>query len=148
MTLISRRDAGKLVGKLLVGSSAAVLVGCEALAGSERINSVIRGVQIGSQSYSFRDRPLAAAIEGFRTVGLGECELAQMHLEPPKVSREELRQWRLQVPLSRFHQVRKQFEDAGILLRSNVDRLVNLAYLLSASDVQFHSAREAYASRL
>ena len=116
MTLISRRDAGKLVGKLLVGSSAAMFVGCEALAGSERINSVIRSVQIGSQSYSFRDRPLAAAIEGFRTVGLGECELAQMHLEPPKVSREELRQWRLQVPLSRFHQVRKQFEDAGILL--------------------------------
>jgi sugar phosphate isomerase/epimerase len=116
MSLISRRDAGKLVGKLVLGSSAAMVLGSEALADGKRINSVIGGVQIGSQSYSFRDRPLAEALEGFRTVGLGECELSQAHLEPPKVSREELRQWRLRVPLSQFQEVRKQFENTGILL--------------------------------
>src|SRR5438552_18829053 len=78
-------------------------------------NSTVAGVQIGVQSYSFRDRPLDAAIKGMVDIGLGECELYQGHVEP-KVGREEQRKWRLSVSLDEFSKVRKKFDEAGILL--------------------------------
>jgi len=71
------------------------------------------------QSYSFRDRGLDEAIEAMKTIGLGEVELWQGHIEPGranKVSREALREWRLSTPMSLFEGVRKKFDDAGILL--------------------------------
>ena len=108
----SRRRAGQL---LLAGSASALLAR-NRLRAATRINSVVRGVQIGSQSYSFVDLPLERAIEAFRTVGLGECELAWMHVEPWDLHGEKLRDWRLHVPLSRFHDIRVQWDNAGILL--------------------------------
>ena len=82
-----------------------------------RINSVVRGVQIGVQSYSFRDRPLDGAIQAMVEVGLGDCELfAPGHVEPSGLSREELRKWRETVSLDHFHGIRKKFDDAGIAL--------------------------------
>ena len=69
MARITRR----YVGKILLAGSAGLLAARRPLFGAEYINSVVRGVQLGAQSYSFRDRPLDAAIEGYRTVGLGEC---------------------------------------------------------------------------
>src|SRR6476469_3499581 len=70
MTL-TRRDLGKMV---------LAQVAAPALAA---INSRLGGVQIGAQSYSFRDRPLDAMIAAMVEVGLGECELWQGHVEPP-----------------------------------------------------------------
>ncbi len=58
MALISRRDAGKI----LLAGCAGALAPAGKLLGATKIDSVIRGVQIGAQSYSFRDRPLDAAI--------------------------------------------------------------------------------------
>lgn len=107
----SMREAGGLAF-----AGAALLFGTQKLFGADRINSVIRGVQIGAQSYSFRDRPLAAAIRGYQVVGLGECELFQGHVEPQHITREQLRRWRLTVPLSTFRNIRRQFDRAGILL--------------------------------
>src|SRR5258706_11939382 len=78
-------------------------------------NSTFGGVQIGVQSYSFRDRPLDAAIKAMVDIGLGECELYQGHIEP-KVDREELRKWRLSVSMDEFRKVREKFDAAGILL--------------------------------
>jgi sugar phosphate isomerase/epimerase len=94
---------------------AAALVARPVLA-SPWIDSVVRGVQIGAQSYSFRDRPLDACIQAFVTVGLGECELSQAHVEPSagSVNREGLREWRLTTPLSYFEDVRKKFDAAGV----------------------------------
>jgi sugar phosphate isomerase/epimerase len=112
MAAISRREAGKL----LLAGCAGVLATRKKLFGTEMIDSVIRGVQIGAQSYSFRDRDLDACIQGFVTCGLGECELWQGHLEPRKASEPELRNWRLTTPLSFFHDVRGKFDSAGILL--------------------------------
>jgi sugar phosphate isomerase/epimerase len=74
------------------------------------------GVIIGVQSYSFRDRPLDAAIDGMKTDGLTSCELWQDHVEPKGVSRDELRKWRLTTPMSTFTDVRQKFERAGITL--------------------------------
>ncbi len=116
MAPISRRNAGKL----LFAGTAGLVVARRSTLAAERINSVRRGVQIGAQSYSFRDRPLAACLEGFRAVGLGECELWSGHVEPhdedDRDKRQALRQWRLTVPLSHFHDVRGQFDRAGVLL--------------------------------
>ena len=78
-------------------------------------NSRIHGVQIGAQSYSFRDRSLDEAIKGMLEVGLSECELWQGHIEP-KGSRADLRKWRETVSLDVFKDVRKKFDQAGILL--------------------------------
>jgi sugar phosphate isomerase/epimerase len=83
-------------------------------------NSKIHGVQIGAQSYSFRDRSLDDAIKGMVDVGLSECELWQGHIEPKQergaAGRDELKKWRTTVSMDVFKDVRKKFDDAGILL--------------------------------
>jgi sugar phosphate isomerase/epimerase len=111
MSLISRRDAGKL---LITGSAGLWAVGRKGWSATY-IDSVIRGVQIGAQSYSFRDRDLDACIEAFKTVGLGECELFNGHVEP-KLKGEELRKWWLSAPPSHFHEIRAKFDNAGVRL--------------------------------
>src|ERR1700686_5913604 len=87
-----------------------------------KINSRVSGVQLGVQSYSFRDRPQDAAIQAMVEDGIGECELYSPHIElgglPHKspVNREELRKWRLTVPMEEIKAVRKKFDDPGIWL--------------------------------
>ena len=92
------------------------LAGVPASLALAKPNSKINGVQIGAQSYSFRDRSLDEAIKGMVEVGLSECELYQGHIEPKDGGREALRQWRTTVSMDVFKDVRKKFKDAGILL--------------------------------
>ncbi len=106
------------------------------------INSKIDGVQLGVQSYSFRDLPLDQAIQAMVTDGLGDCELFSPHVEegavgsirdilhptngqrPTREERaaamkaydEKLTHWRLTVPLDYFTNVKKKFDSAGIRL--------------------------------
>jgi hypothetical protein len=49
-----------------------------------KADSRIRGVAIGAQSYSFRDRSLEEAIKAMNEVGLTYCELWSGHVEPEK----------------------------------------------------------------
>ncbi len=85
-----------------------------------KLDSRVNGVLIGAQSYSFRDRPLDAAIQGFVDVGLSECELSMGHVEPEvargAAGREALRKWRLTVPLDNIREIRRKFDRAGIAL--------------------------------
>lgn len=104
------------------------------------IDSKIEGVQLGVQSYSFRDLPLDDAIQVMVADGLGDCELFSPHIEGggiqatralfqpgTKLTREQrraafeahekkLQEWRLTVPLDYFKQVRAKFDRAGINL--------------------------------
>jgi sugar phosphate isomerase/epimerase len=80
-----------------------------------RIDSKVHGVQLGVQSYSFRDRSLDGAIKAMVEIGLGECELFAGHVEPKK-GETDLHKWRTTVSMDHFHAVRKKFDDAGILL--------------------------------
>jgi len=112
MDRLSRRDAGKL---LFAGATGVLNAGSGLLAAG-KIKSVVRGVQIGAQSYSFRDRPLDACIEAFRAVGLGECELWTGHVEPRSIKRDEVRKWHLNTPLGFFREVREKWHNAGITL--------------------------------
>ncbi|MEP6538835.1 MAG: sugar phosphate isomerase/epimerase [Bryobacteraceae bacterium] len=78
------------------------------------VGSEPNAVRIGVQSYSFRDRPLDAALDAMARLSLTCCELSQAHVEPKGLSREEYRQWRLSTPLEQFRQIRQKFDAAGI----------------------------------
>jgi sugar phosphate isomerase/epimerase len=84
-----------------------------ALRGAPRINSIIAGVHLGAQTYSFREKPLDAMIQAMVDCQLGDSEVFAPHVEP-KLPREELRKWRLTVPLEEIKAARKKFDDAGI----------------------------------
>src|ERR1700736_4788465 len=107
--MLSRRDFHRLAIAALPASLAIA-----------KPNSKVHGVQIGAQSYSFRDRSLDDAIKGMLDVGLSECELWQGHVEPKQekgpAGREALKKWRTSVSMEPFKEVRKKFNDAGILL--------------------------------
>jgi sugar phosphate isomerase/epimerase len=131
--MMTRRDFGKLaVGAVPMA---------HALAG---IDFKIDGVALGVQSYSFRDLSLDDALKAMVADGLGLCELFAPHIEgghtdkapmgprpagggnggiPPdrakmraerKARDEEIRQWRLTVPMSYFEGIKKRFDDAGV----------------------------------
>jgi sugar phosphate isomerase/epimerase len=107
--MISRRNFGRVA-----------LAGLPLARAFAKLDSRVDGVLIGVQSYSFRDRPLDAAIKGIVEVGLSECELFQGHVEPKEergpAGREALRKWRLTVSLDEFRNIRKKFDQAGIQL--------------------------------
>jgi sugar phosphate isomerase/epimerase len=107
--MFTRRDIGRLALASLPLSRAFA-----------KPDSRVNGVLIGAQSYSFRDRPLDAAIQGFIDVGLSECELSMGHVEPefPRgpEGRAALRKWRLTVPLDDIRAIRRKFDKAGIEL--------------------------------
>ena len=117
MSVYTRRDFGKIA-----------MAGLPLGAALAKINSTVSGVQLGVQSYSFRDRPLDAAIQAMVEDGIGECELYSPHIEMgglPRpqgaggrgaANREELRKCPLTVPMEEIKAVRKKFDDAGIWL--------------------------------
>jgi len=119
----SRRDFARLA------VSAAPL----ARAFGKMIDSKINGVQLGVQTYSFRDLSLDDAIKAMAADGLGDCELFSPHVEPGgakeavsfwegpprpeadlKAYEQKVMKWRMSVPLDYFHGIRKKFNDAGI----------------------------------
>jgi sugar phosphate isomerase/epimerase len=71
---------------------------------------------VGVQSYSFRDRSLDEAIAAMQELGLRSCELWQAHIEPRRISREEMRKWRETVSLDTFHRIRDRLAKASIAL--------------------------------
>jgi sugar phosphate isomerase/epimerase len=97
-----------------------------------------KGVVLGVQSYSFRDRGLEEAIAGMRQVGFTSCELWQGHLEPRKVSRDVMRNWRETTPLSAFESVRAKFEAAGIRIYA-----YNISFKDDFSDTEIERGFEA-----
>jgi sugar phosphate isomerase/epimerase len=87
--------------------------------------SVINGVRVGAQTYSFRALPRPAEgdmsdvlVKAFTECGLRECELWSPQIEPAKVPREQLRSWRVGTPLDHFTAIRKKFNAANITIRA------------------------------
>jgi sugar phosphate isomerase/epimerase len=75
-----------------------------------------KNVTLGTQSYSFRDRPIDAMITGMREIGLTNVELWQGHVEPRDVSRDEMRKWRETVSLDEFRKIKEKFDRGGITI--------------------------------
>jgi sugar phosphate isomerase/epimerase len=122
--MFTRRDFAKLT-----------LAGVPLASALASINSKVDGVQLGVQSYSFRDLSFDDALKAMVADGLGDCELFSPHIEgghtdkpatagfhrgmsadERKATREQLRQWRLSVSLDYFKGIKKRFEDAGVKL--------------------------------
>ncbi len=100
----SRRDFAKLAMAAVPLSSAF----------AKMIDSKFNGVMVGTQSYSFRDRPLDEAIQAMKDIGIGYTELWQGHLEPK--DRDEAKKWREDPPIEELKAARKKFDDAGIMI--------------------------------
>ena len=96
-------------------------------------DTIVGGVRMGVQSYSFRELPrtpggnaTAAIIQAMKDTGLTETELWSPQIEPVSAAgpgapaderqkaRDALRKWRLQTPLDHFRGIRRQFESAGL----------------------------------
>ncbi len=74
---MNRRDFGKLAaGTTVLG------LGVPVASAANKIDSKIAGVQIGAQTYSFRDRSFDAMVDAMKEVGLGEAELWDGHVLP------------------------------------------------------------------
>jgi sugar phosphate isomerase/epimerase len=125
--MITRREFGKL-------ALAAVVV--PRVTGAADDVSIVNGVRLGVQTYSFRELPRTGdgvdwLVKAVTAAGLSEVELFAPHVEPrsaagarrlpqdspeAKKAREELRTWRLQTPLDHFRSVKKAFNDAGVTI--------------------------------
>lgn len=82
-----------------------------------RIDSKVHGVMIGAQSYSFRaiePRNVDTAIDAYKKTGLGYCELFSGHIEPE--GKEAVDRFRKNPPLDQMEEVRRKFDNAGIVL--------------------------------
>ena len=101
--MFNRRDLGKLA------------VASLPLAAWAKPKSKVRGVMIGAQSYSFRDRSVDDAIKAMGEVGLSYVELWQGHVEP-RGTRDEVRKWRQSVPMDEIKKIRAKLDAAGINL--------------------------------
>lgn len=112
MSELTRREWNKL----MLGSLAATALPSANLLAAAKPNSKFMGVQIGAQSYSFRDRSLDDAIKGYVEVGINSCEMWSGHVEPKGLKPDDLRKWRLSVSLDEFKAVRKKFDTAGVNL--------------------------------
>lgn len=128
MTTFTRREWAATVGGGLVLAPLACLR-AEDGAGQSEGRSIVAGVRIGAQTYSFRDRPLADVPAAFKACGLSFCELWSGHVETGAVTgaasdttrearRELVRKWRLSVPMSHFEGIRQAFSDVGVTLTS------------------------------
>ncbi len=100
MNNLSRRDFGKIALGTVGGLAASVTP----LSGKKAASSVFGGVQIGVQSYSFRDRSLGEALDALVNIGISSMEIwgSDRHLDPLKATDEELKSWR------------RKFADAGV----------------------------------
>ena len=121
--MITRREFGKL---------ALASVAFPRLA-SAAIEARVSGVRVGVQTYSFRALPRPSGgdmvdviIAATTECGLGDCEIWAPQIEPQQPggrgrpqaevqqAREDMRKWRLEVPLDHFRAIRKKFDAAGI----------------------------------
>lgn len=133
--MVSRRDFGKLaLAAWPVSRALAAKINSD-------INGVRIGVQTYSFRTFPPDGIIDAVIHAMTEIGLGECELFGPQVEPNMMAalrgggppggprpqqpdparaaarakaREDLRQWRMTVPMDHFKNVRKKFDDAGI----------------------------------
>jgi sugar phosphate isomerase/epimerase len=100
---MNRRDFGKLAAGAALSST---------ISSAAKIDSKIAGVQIGAQTYSFRDRSFDAMVDAMKEVGLGEAELWDGHVLPKDAS--AAKQFRKDPPIAQIHELRTKLDNAGI----------------------------------
>jgi sugar phosphate isomerase/epimerase len=129
--MYTRREFGKLT---LAGLALPRLAGAA-------VSSMVNGVRLGVQTYSFRELPRAPGKDAVDIIisAMKECELVECELFAPQVepqfssgrggggrrgepspeaqkAREDLRRWRLETPLDHFRDIKRKFDAAGIAI--------------------------------
>jgi sugar phosphate isomerase/epimerase len=123
--MISRRDF------------AAAWFGSAALACSgEAQPTKTAAVPLGVQTYSFHLLPPEGAreriIRAMTAIGIPFCEITSIHLQPAEITlkmlssdpairtqaAKDFRRWKLSVPIGYFAEIRNQFQNAGLAIRS------------------------------
>jgi sugar phosphate isomerase/epimerase len=75
--------------------------------------STVHGVRLGVSGYSFQGFSLDESIAAMNSLGLSRVEAWFRHIEP-KLTREQLRDWRLSVSLEIFRDAARKYAQAGI----------------------------------
>lgn len=77
--------------------------------------SAFKGVPLGAQTYSFRDRDLAGCLKAMREIGMTYAEVFAGHVEPKlEGGREAIRKWRLGVTEADIKALAAQFKAANV----------------------------------
>jgi sugar phosphate isomerase/epimerase len=137
-SILTRRDFARLA---LAGVPASVVLARLPVWAAAKIDSRIKGVQIGAITYSFRSMPADAIIKAYVDIGLGEMELMSNHAEqlagapagrggggrrgtltPEQQAERDAaikaqHDWRMAATDATFAPVKKKIEDAGIELK-------------------------------
>ncbi len=83
-------------------------------------NSKVNGVQLGLTTYSYRSIPhsLEQVLEYVLKAGINAVEMRSVLEEglgiPSKNDKEAQRQWRLSLPMQKYADIRKLYNDAGV----------------------------------
>jgi sugar phosphate isomerase/epimerase len=83
-------------------------------AGAAKLHSVVDGLHIGIQTFSFRGLRYPDIVSAVQEVGIGECELWSAQVEPTSADVPDIMKWRDTVSLDFFKDIRKKFNQAGI----------------------------------
>jgi len=91
-----------------------------ALSAAIKPDKNFNGVIIGAQTYSLRDRDVDKALLALQELKINTVEMFSGHAEPFQrgTPREEMRKWRLEVPLSHFKEIRKKYNDGGVTIHA------------------------------
>jgi sugar phosphate isomerase/epimerase len=91
-----------------------------ALSAAVKPDKNFQGVVIGVQTYSLRDRNADQALSALQELKINTVEMFSGHAEPfqRNTPREEMRQWRLSVPISHFKEIRKKYNDGGVTIHA------------------------------
>jgi len=130
--LLTRRVFEKVVASAIPFIAGMSPLGTREVSGGKqssraKIDSNINGVQIGLQPFCYHDLPMTVEnrpilIQRMIQNGIGVVELHAVWVEPrftepgvtPEGARDQLRKWRLSVPIDHYRNVKKEFDDAGI----------------------------------
>ena len=120
--MYTRREFATL---LLAGAAGARLHPDTTVFAQAAANSMVHGVRVGVQTYSFRQltRPptgdmVDVIINAMTECGLSQCELWSPQLLPAGVPREEQRRWCLETPLDHFRMIRTKFNNARMAIHA------------------------------
>ena len=96
-----------------------------AQATAQKVSSLINGVAVGVQTYSFRALPrppggdmVDVLVTAMTECGVAECELWSPQIEPAGAGRDGVRKWRLETPIDHFQAIRSKFAASTIAIRA------------------------------
>ncbi len=92
------------------------LAGLASAAMAAKLHSVVDGLHIGIQTYSLRGFRYPELVSAIQEVGIGECELFSVQVEPTAADAPDIMKWRDTVSLDYFKDIRKKFNQAGITI--------------------------------